>query len=73
MTGLSQTVTQEIRAEMTRQRLTQQALAEQLGWSQPYLSRRLSGQVALTFDDADEISVALGVSLLQLVWPKRSA
>jgi transcriptional regulator with XRE-family HTH domain len=70
MTELSQTVTQEIRAEMARQRLSQKALAERLGWGQPTLSRRLNGQIALTFDDADAIAGALGVSLVQLAWPR---
>ena len=73
MTGLSQTVTQEIRAEMARQRLSQRELAGRLGWKQPYLSKRLTGGVALTFDDAEAIAVALGVSMVQLAWPSRIA
>lgn len=69
MTGSSQTVTREIRAEMARQRLTQRELAERLGSQQSWLSRRLTGGVALTLDDAELIAEALGVSLVQLVWP----
>ncbi len=66
MTGLSQIVTEEIRAEMARQRVNQRELAERLGWTQGYLSRRLTGDVPLSLDDADRITWNLGISLLEV-------
>lgn len=38
----------EVRAEMGRQNMSQQALADQLGWPQNRVSRRLNGGAALT-------------------------
>lgn len=73
MTGLSRTATEEIRAEMARQRISQHTLAEQLGWTQGYLSRRLTGEVSLSLDDVDAIAAALGISTVQLVWPRENA
>ena len=73
MTELSQTATQEIRAEMARHRVSQHALAEQLGWTQGYLQRRLSGAVPLSLDDVVAIAAALDISATQLVWPRQSA
>lgn len=66
MTRLSQTVTEEIRAEMARQRLSQRELADRLEWTQGYLSRRLTGDVPLTLDDADRITRCLGISLIEV-------
>jgi transcriptional regulator with XRE-family HTH domain len=69
MTGLSQTITQEIRAEMARQRLSQHALAERLGWTQGYLNRRLTADVSMSIEDLEAIARGLGIPLLQVVWP----
>lgn len=41
----------EVRAWMGRRRVTQTELAAVLGKSQPYVSRRLSGEVAFDTDD----------------------
>ena len=66
MTGLTQLVTEEIRVEMTRQRLSQRELAERLGWTQGFLSRRLTGVTPMSLDEADRIAWALGISLLEV-------
>ena len=59
--SLSERVAAEIRAEMGRQRRTGHSLAAQLGWSDMYLSRRLSGRGPLNLDDVEAIATALEV------------
>jgi len=58
---LSQAVVAEIRAEMGRQQKSGRAVAEAMGVSHIYLSRRLTGKVPLTLTDVDRIARALGV------------
>lgn len=69
MMQLTQSVTQEIRAEMARRRLTQQELAARIRWNPGYLSRRLNGAVPWSTDDIDEIAAALDVDAWRLVTP----
>lgn len=57
--SLNRTALDEIRAEMARQQLAQGDLAALLGWTQPRVSRRLSGRVPLTLDDLAAIVTAL--------------
>lgn len=64
-----QLVAGEIRAELGRQRRTQAELADQLGVSRPWLSRRLSGETPLAVGDVAAIADALGVSLGTLTAP----
>ena len=64
---LSEAVVAEIRAEMGRQQRSARALAEQLGVSHIYLSRRFTGKVPLTLADVDRIAVALGVPASQFM------
>jgi hypothetical protein len=70
MDSLTQSVTREIRAEMARQDLNQQKLARLLVWTPAYLSRRLLLEVAWSLDDLEEVSNALNVSVVQLLWPR---
>lgn len=49
-------VANEVRAWLARRRITAARAASRLGWTQPYLSRRLTGSVP--FDVADLISLA---------------
>lgn len=64
-------VAAEVRAEMFRQGLSQQALADRLGWPQPRLSRRIAdGKTALIPLDVVEleaIAAALGIPSSQLL------
>lgn len=69
MSELARTATEEIRAEMARQRLSQSQLAQRCDRSQAWVSRRLAGDTPLTLDDLDVIAVALGVSAVRLLWP----
>jgi transcriptional regulator with XRE-family HTH domain len=58
-----------IRAEMARRSLTQSALADRLGISQPSLSKRLSGQTEIEVRDLLGIADALGVAPADLLTP----
>jgi transcriptional regulator with XRE-family HTH domain len=62
-------VAAEIRAELARQRITHSALAEKLGVSRAYLSRRLSGDTPLSIPDLAQIAQILKVSIAQLTRP----
>ena len=59
-------VAAEIRAALARQRITQSALAERLGVSHAWVSRRLSGEVPLTIPDVTQIAAELGVEVSSL-------
>lgn len=63
------TVAAEIRAELARQRITHAALAEQLGVSRVYVTRRLNGETPLSVGDVARIADLLGVALAQLTAP----
>jgi transcriptional regulator with XRE-family HTH domain len=64
----SDVIRTEIRAEMARQRLSQQNLADKLGWGQTVVSKRLTGKVAITADEVKQIADALGVTPAVLGW-----
>lgn len=57
----------EVRAEMSRQRKSQRDLAEQLGWPQPRLSRRLTGDVDMRVGELEAIATALGSPVTQFL------
>jgi transcriptional regulator with XRE-family HTH domain len=59
----SETLPREIKAEMTRQDLSQMRLADRIGWSQGKLSKRLTGHVTLDLEDLEKIASALGADL----------
>lgn len=63
---MNEAVIAELRAEMARQNLTRSDLAAKLGKVPMWVSRRLNGETRLTFDDADLICTALGVSLTDI-------
>ena len=67
--SLAQRTVREIRAEMGRQKLSGVKLAEILGWSQQFTSRRLRGEIALTLDQLEQIARALRVSPEQFTDP----
>ena len=56
-----------MRAELGRQRRTGAWLAEQLGVSTAYVSRRLSGEFPMTIEDLHRIAAALGVAVADLM------
>lgn len=57
----------EIRAEMARQRVTQDSLAGKLRWHQVTLSRRLRGVTHITVEEVQAIAGALQVPAEQLL------
>lgn len=64
----------EVRAEMARQGITQEALGARIGWDQRRVSRRLTGEVALDVAELSAIAAALGVGVTQLLAaPARAA
>jgi len=56
-----QEVAAEVRAQLARHQRTGRSVALQLGWKQPYMSRRLTGAVSFDVNDLDAIAGALGV------------
>lgn len=65
--GLSARVADTLRAEMARSRVSQQELASRLGLTQQKISRRMSGRVAFSLDELEQIASALGLSVQDLV------
>lgn len=58
---LAASTAREIRAEMGRQGVTQEVLADRLGCTQRLLSRRLTAEVPIDTAELDRIAKALGV------------
>ncbi len=69
MTGrqLREQVAEEVRAWMARRRISGVKLAERIGKAQPYVSRRLNGDVSFDLDDLVRIAEVLEVSIGQLL------
>lgn len=68
-TPLTERVAEEIRGWMGRRRLSQAALARQLGVSKMWVSYRLSGTQPIDLNDLDRIARALGVAVADLLPP----
>lgn len=64
---LGTAVSREVRAEMARQRVTQERLADLVGLSAGQVSRRLSGRIPLTLQDLDLFAAALSLPPVELV------
>ena len=63
----TQRVAANLRAEMARQRMTQEALAAAAGLSQQAVSRRLLGHGSLTVDDVERFADILGITTDRLL------
>lgn len=59
-------VAEEVRALCARRKLTQKALGEVLGYSQPTISDRYNGVTAYTLDDLDRIAAYFDVPITDL-------
>lgn len=68
---LRERTAEEIRALLARRRLSATQLARQMGISQAYIWRRLSGETAFDLDDLEKISVILNVEIIDLLPPAR--
>jgi transcriptional regulator with XRE-family HTH domain len=64
---LREAVGKEIKVLLIRHDMSAVALAARIGRSQSYLSRRLTGEVALDLDDLEAISDVFGVPPVALV------
>lgn len=64
---MRQRVAEEIRVMLARRRMSGSELARQIGASQPYVSRRLTGEIAFDVDDLEAIAAALEVTPVQLL------
>lgn len=65
--SLPQTTAAEVRAEMARQRVSQAALAEHLGRTQQYVSRRIVGEIPFDVADLEKIAQYLRVPISRFV------
>lgn len=63
----------EVRAWLGRRNRSRTSLCEELGWSDPYLSRRLNGAVAFSTDDLAAIGEALDVPPDRFLVPEAAA
>jgi transcriptional regulator with XRE-family HTH domain len=59
--ALTQSVAGEVRAHLGRQRLSGRAAAFRLGWTQQYMSRRLTGAIPFDVADLDALAELLDV------------
>lgn len=57
----------EIRAEMARQKMRRDDLAEALGLTTSALDRRLSGATPITFAESERFAAALGLTFADLL------
>lgn len=57
----------EVRAEMTRQKVSQAALADRLGWPQQRVSRRITGAVPFDVTELAAVAAALGVPVARFI------
>ena len=62
-------VAAEIKAELRRQDRSQSDLAAALGWTDNYLSRRLTGRTEFSLSDIEQIAGAFGLPVSQFVNP----
>lgn len=58
---LKERVAEEVRAQLARRNISVNSAAKELGWSQPYLSRRVNGKVAFDVEDLDTLAIWLGI------------
>ena len=54
-------VAAEVRAQLGRAQRTGRSIALELGWTQPYISRRLTGEVPFDVNDLTAIADVLGI------------
>lgn len=65
--SLAEAIARAIRVEMTRLGITQEVLAERLGWTQRRVSYRLTADHAVDATELEAIAAALGVPVAQLL------
>jgi transcriptional regulator with XRE-family HTH domain len=66
-TRLTELVADEVRALIARRRISAAKLAQELGWSQPYMARRMTGAQPFDLNDLQEMAGALGVKVSDIL------
>jgi transcriptional regulator with XRE-family HTH domain len=66
-TSLRERIAEEIRVLLARRRISASELARQIGATQPYISRRLTGETAFDVDDLEKIAACLDVEVADLL------
>lgn len=66
VTPMRELIAEEVRALLGRRKLNASELARRLGVSQPYISRRLTGDTAFDVDDLEKIAQILNVEVADL-------
>lgn len=64
---LRESAAEEIRVLLARRKISGSELARKVGVTQPYMSRRLNGEVAFDLDDLEQIALALDVEVTDLL------
>lgn len=67
---LRERAAEEIRVLLARRKISGSELARKVGVTQPYISRRLNGEVAFDLDDLERIAAVLDVDVTDLI-PRR--
>lgn len=62
----AQRIADNVRAELARQSISQVELARRLGWSQPFMSRRLRGRTPFDAAELSQVAEELGVPITAL-------
>ena len=60
-------VAAEVRAEMARQKISQETLCQRIGISQSTLSRRITGEYAFDTTELARIAAVLGVPVARFI------
>lgn len=69
-TSLRERTAEEIRVLLARRHISAAELARRTGMKQPYISRRMTGEVAWDVDDLERIAAVLDVDVIDLM-PQR--
>lgn len=64
---LRERAAEELRVVLARKRMSGSELARRTGMKQPYLSRRMTGEIAFDLDDLEVIASALGIKVQDLI------
>lgn len=67
--SLNQQLATEIRVQLARKNLQQNALARMCGWTPSSLSRRMTGEIPFSTEDIETIAKELGLEPEKLMWP----
>lgn len=64
-------VANEVRAHLARRRLSARQAAFRLGWTQAYISRRMTGDAPFDVADLDQLARLLDVDMSDFLPPRR--